>query len=51
MAYEWFHNQNADKAMENYQQLVELVAIHPNIGEADMEMKLGSWLKEQIKHK
>jgi len=51
MAYEWFHNQNADKAMENYQQLVELVAIHPNTGEATMEMGLGNWLKDQIEHK
>lgn len=51
MAYEWFHNQNANKAMENYQQLNELVAIHPNTGEATMEMGLGNWLKDQIEHK
>lgn len=48
MAYEGFHNKNEKKALEYYQQLVKLAAIHPNTGEAKMELELGKWLKDQI---
>lgn len=48
MAYEWFHNQNKDKALDHYRQLQEQAPNYHNAGEAKMELKLGAWLKEQI---
>lgn len=48
MAYEWFHNEDADAAMENYHILQELAVKHPNIGDAQMELELAEWLKGQI---
>lgn len=48
MAYEYFYNENSDQALKHYEDLKKLSNNYPNRGEADMELMLGSWIKERI---
>lgn len=48
MAYEYFYNENSDQALKHYEDLKKLSNSYPNRGEADMELMLGSWIKERI---
>ncbi|MDR7857400.1 MAG: hypothetical protein RIN63_12490 [Tissierella sp.] len=48
MAYEYFYNENSDHALKHYEDLKKLSNSYPIRGEADMELMLGSWIKERI---
>lgn len=48
MAYEAFYNEDKEKALEYYNQLLKLYDDYPVKGEADMELMLGNWIKDRV---
>lgn len=48
MAYEAFYNEDKEKALEYYKEIVDLYNDYPIKGEADMELMLGDWIKDRV---
>ena len=46
MAYEIFYNNNKEKALSYFQDVVKLSKRYPVKGDADMELMLVNWMKE-----
>ena len=50
MAYEIFYNNNKEKALSYFQDVVKLSKRYPVKGDADMELMLVNWMKESELH-
>lgn len=48
MAYEYFYNENREKALEHYEAAISLAKKYPVKGEAEMELMLIDWVKERF---
>lgn len=48
MAYEFFYNNNNEKALNYYEDTIKLSKKYPVKGDADMELMLVNWIKETM---
>ncbi len=48
MAYEGFYNKDKIKALKYYEETKQLAKSYPVKGEADMELMLVDWIKENL---
>lgn len=48
MAYEFFYNNNKEKALNYYEDTIKLSKKYPVKGDADMELMLVNWIKETM---